>query len=275
MPSGSRVTPSRSSICCSRRRALSRTISVTSRWVVFRRPGTSSSSRFEPSRIAVIGVLSSWDMWRRKRDFFASRSPRRWRSHSRRRPSSTKSCGPRTTIRSPSLPSPSARIALSISPTGRAMIRRKYHDRLLATAIRASACQNRSARVRSARARICTVSLAASARAAAATCVAWRARPAKPTMIASRWPSPCWRESTALMRAESLSSVAIRSFCDGNNTRNAPACFSMASRRSRYACHSARWRRTMYCRAARSVTSTSSSRRCVSSVAWTVRVMAD
>ena len=92
---------------------------VTSRWLSVNGPATSSCSRATPSRMAASGVLSSWEMWRRKRALSASSSVSRRRSHSRRWPTRRTSAGPRIWIGSCSRFSPRPTMARSSRLKGR------------------------------------------------------------------------------------------------------------------------------------------------------------
>ncbi len=110
---------SRFSMSCCRRSAFSRRIEATSRWLSSIGPTAPSSRRSVPSRMFASGVLSSCDMWRRKRFRSSAMSSRRVRSHSSWRPRAERSAGPLIAIACENAPRPRSLIARSMARSGR------------------------------------------------------------------------------------------------------------------------------------------------------------
>ena len=129
----------------------SRRIAATSRWLESSSPTAPSISSSVPSRMLASGVLSSCDMWRRKRLRSCASSSRRCRSHSSCPPRRSRSCGPETAIGLVKVPSPSSLMARSSWRSGRPTPTVRTSTARSASGSSSAACHSRRLRACSVR----------------------------------------------------------------------------------------------------------------------------
>ena len=207
------LNDSRFSIRRCRRMPLSRRMVVTSRWPLCSSPTAPSISSSVPSRMFASGVLSSWDMWRRKRLRSSASSSRRWRSHSSWRPRRSRSRGPVTSIACENVPRPSSLIARSMARNGRPIQKITTSTTARVSGISRADCQNRRVRA-----------LSVLAFSAASSSSSWRlppsARRAATSLIGPNWASSV---SNAAEAGGVASRLARTSFCSrASSARAAP-----------------------------------------------------